>query len=142
MDLEAYNLLLELHIYAGELGESIWSRIEFWSGISFGTIALAYLAPNRLTPPITTLIVSLYILFSFSLFSNVQSDLEKITVLVADFTKIAEQYDIEAEIVAQSGVGPPSLADSISILYIPGLLFSTIGFLILTAYKTRKRKNV
>lgn len=62
---EAHLLLLEYMNTAHSLGEAIWSRLELWSGISFGLIiVLAYFATERLTRSVTALLLSIYIAFT------------------------------------------------------------------------------
>ena len=144
MDLEALNQIVELYVHAGDLGEAIWSRIEFWSGISFGAIALAYLAPARLTPSITALIVLLYTLFCVSLYINLEQDILKIEAILADINTIADKYAVDSQIVDQVATlrirEGFSILEQLALLYITGLFVSTIGFLIWTSYQVKRRE--
>ena len=144
MDFDAFNAVMDLFNHAHELGEAIWSRIELWTGISFGTIVLAYIAPNRLTPLTTVLILLLYIGFSVSVVSNIESDRRRSREYIQDALAIAEAHSIETvavrEIRHRMEAGP-SVLDQAAFLYIPGLLLGTIGYLCWTSYTHHMRRE-
>ncbi len=142
MDIEALNAVMDLLNQTHEFGESIWSRIEFWTGISFGMIALAYIAPNRLTPATTVLVVLLYIGFSVSVVSNIQTDLERAEVYGRDAVALAEEKNIKTgavELTRQYMISGGSKLEAFSFIYIPGLLLGTIGYLCWTSYSYHVR---
>ena len=146
MDLEAYNQIVELVALGNEMGEAIWTRIEFWSGLSFAAIAVAHLAPNRLTPAITLFIIILYTAFSLNQLSSVLQDMEVLLAIVNDIAKIGEMYQIDANLIAlMDGRSEETLnlsfLDQLSTLYLPGLYLGTVGFLIFSCRNSLSELN-
>jgi len=76
MDLDAYELVLDLLAQSHAYGESIADKIELWIGTSFGLIVMAYFAPDRLKLGIASLVVAIYVAFTVWVFSNIGADVD------------------------------------------------------------------
>ncbi len=144
IDIEAYSKVVELFVLAHELGESIWSRLEFWTGVSFGAIALGYVAPNRLTPATTVLILTLYLGFSLSIALNISGDLDRAGAYFQEGLYLAAKYDIDTGLISSSrelAETGPSKLEAASLFYIPGLMLGVIGYLFWTSYTYHIKKS-
>ena len=139
---EAFDVSIQLLGFNHELGEAINSRIEFWSGVSFGLIALAYIAPEKLSWGISILLLVIYSLFSISLFQDIAFDMETVFAITRDTLSILESNSLSFE-TARQKVSPWldddfTLSRAVSNLYLPGLFFGTIGYLGVTTYRQRR----
>jgi hypothetical protein len=144
---EAFDLVLQLLGFTHELGEAIQSRIEFWSGVSYGLIALAYIAPSRLTLGVGFFLLLLYSLFSFATFHNVGFDIETAMAGHKDILQLVAQHNLSIESAMQKTQASTNeefkIARVISMLYVPGLFLGTIGYvggICFTQWKSRKSK--
>ena len=97
MDLDAYELILEVLSQSHDYGESIADKIELWIGTSFGLIIMAYFAPDRLRPGTATIVISIYVAFTAWIFSNIGADIELGEAALEDAKALAEQYQIDSK---------------------------------------------
>jgi hypothetical protein len=137
---EAVSLVLEYLELVHTYGEAIWNRIDLWVGVSFGMILLGYFAPERLQTGITGLILSLYALFSITLFSNVTGDTEKADAALFDAFAIAESHGLDLRILA-AYTDPRGDEFYTSVLFLIGLFVGTIWFLIATCVKNVRDRS-
>ena len=142
-DYEAYQLAiaaLELsHIH----GESVLEQMQFWAGVSYGILALTLVAPQRLTVGATSLVLVLYILFSATTLTNMRSDLVAGMSSVADASTFLEENQRSLILLDKklSTVEESRRLTQISILFIPGLFFGTIGYVLISARREYKAKK-
>jgi hypothetical protein len=139
---QAIDVVLQLLSFSHVLGESILSRIEFWSGISYGLIVIAYLAPARLTLSVTIFLLVLYGLFTFSVLHNINFDMETSRAALNDVLRLVEEHNLNLEAALHKAQAPTSeefkMARGITNLYLPGLFLGTIGFVGGTCFVQRK----
>ncbi len=139
MDIDAYQLVVNLLTQAHYFGESIAVKIEFWISISSGLIVMAYLAPNRLKPGIASLVLAIYIAFSLYIFANIEADMDLVAAALADAAKVAAQFKIESKELQyrlEFGGAGSNLAAT---FFMVGLFLGTCWFVSFTAYQTHKK---
>ena len=142
---EAYDLAVQLLGFVHELGEAIQSRIEFWSGVSYGLIALAYIAPNKLTFGVTSFLLALYTAFTISTVQNVGFDMDTAAAGRRDAMQLVENHDLIIEAVTEKARPDRDWGFAVlryaSSLYVPGLFFGAIGYIGITCFRQRKLTN-
>ncbi len=139
-EFEAQSLILEyLTIHHG-YGEAIWGRIDLWTGVSSGLIIMAYFAPHKLTKPLTSLILGLYIAMTALAFLNALSDFMASTELFLDAVALAESQDIVSRALLFKTTDGAILNVSLTagIIFIVGLFIGTIGYVTSMCLKNYK----
>ncbi len=139
MDLNAYELILDLLSQSHNYGESIAGKIELWIGTSFGLIIMAYFAPDRLKPGIAALVVGIYTAFTAWLLSNIGADVELSQAALSDAKVLAETYQINSQVLdyrlTEGGRGSGVAAA----VFLVGLFTATVGYVGFTVRETLKR---
>lgn len=139
MDLDAYELILDLLSQSHDYGESIADKIELWIGTSFGLVVMAYFAPDRLKLGIASVVVAIYVAFTVWVFSNIGADIELSEAALNDAKALAQRYQIHSQALdyrlADGGHGSGVAV----IVFIVGLFTATIGYVGYTARETFKR---
>jgi hypothetical protein len=143
MDLEACATVVDLLAQSHGYGESIASKVEFWIGVSSGLIVMAYFAPDRLKPGITSLVLLLYVTFSVFTATNMQDDGALGAAAVQDAIILETECGIQSKVLAhrlddsQAGRGS-TIAGMVTFL---GLFLGTIGYVVSTAWNTRREDS-
>lgn len=135
-DYESYQLAiatLELsHIH----GESVLEQLRFWASISYGLLALTFIAPQRLTVGASALLLILYVSFSSSTMINMKADLDAGNASVADASDILAENQLSLNSMKKKSTsiynGESRFLIRISIIYVPGLFLGTIGYLLIS----------
>ena len=139
MDIEACATVVDLLTQSHGYGESIASKVEVWIGVSSGIIVMAYFAPNRLKPGITSFVLLLYVAFSVFTATNMQDDLALGTAAVQDAVVLETECGIQSKVLAhrlddsQAGRGS-TIAGIVTFI---GLFLGTIGYVVSNAWNTR-----
>jgi hypothetical protein len=145
MDIEAYDVVVELLGQSHVFGEAIATRLQWWVGVSFALIATAHFAPERLHPVIATFLLAIYIAFSAHTFSNADADIRASQASVRDAKKIAEERGIQLDLLdLRSSDDPLDTQGSqwASKIFVNGLGAGTIGFVVFTSFQAyRKRRR-
>lgn len=141
---EAYQLAMTSVELGHMHGESVLEQMRFWAGVSYGLLALTLVAPQRLTVGVTLLILFLYISFSAATLTNMRTDLAAGTASRTDASTILEESQLSLRSVEKRhAVSEESLfLNRIALIYLPGLFFGTIGYLLVSAkreYAARKK---
>ena len=71
----------EIIVAWGEVSAHLWTILQFWASISFGIIALAHFAPERLNNFLVAFVIFLYTVFSFMCGGLYLSDFELLAAL-------------------------------------------------------------
>jgi len=99
---------------------------------------MAYFAPDCLKPGIAAFILSLYIVFSIFIFSNIIADADLSRAAISDASRLASQLQIESSELRyrleKGGRGSRVAA----MLFLAGLFFGTLWYASYTAYQTFK----
>lgn len=93
---EATELIIEFLTLSHTNGEAFMSSAELWIGASSGLIVLAYLAPERLNWGSASLIVFLYVLFTFFVAINMMSDLNSGLMAGEDARRLANENNLSS----------------------------------------------
>ncbi len=141
MDLSAYELILELLSQSHTYGESAADKIELWISASFALIAMAYLAPDRLSLGTTALVSGIYVAFSAWLFTNISADLELSQVGLADARALAEEYAIESQHLTYRLTEGDTGSRIFGLISQIGLFLGTLGYIGFTARQTFKNRQ-
>ena len=118
--------------------------MRFWAGVSYGVLALAIIAPQKLTVGVTLLLLFLYISFSSTTLINMRTDLAAGIGGLSDASKILEESQLSLHSVEKklSVAETSRFLNEISVIYVPGQFFGTIGYLFVSArrgYAARKK---
>lgn len=141
MEIEALVYLQELLGQQHEYGESVHGRLDMWISVSFAVIAITYIAPERLTPLIATLIVVLYSAFTVHTFTVVLADMNIAAATLEtakDFAALngIENKSLEARVEAEKQSGM-----LISSVFMIGLLVGTIGYVLYIALQNYRGES-
>lgn len=126
---QATSLVIEYLALVHTYGEAIWGRVDLWIGASFGMILLGYFAPERLKPAITTLILSLYILFSVSLYNNLTTDTVMADAVMQDALELAQTHGLDLNTLAAIN-NASGYTNHTMVMFLAGLFIGTLGFLL------------
>ncbi|HAJ76213.1 MAG TPA: hypothetical protein DCM64_07130 [Gammaproteobacteria bacterium] len=112
--------------------EILWTLFQFWGGVSFGLIAIAYLAANKLNRTLLVSVISLYCLFSAwlgygignleSLRNRIALDLQELAISNGSTSNLAEG-------IVEIMLNPPTVYTLLPALAIAGTFFGCIGYL-------------
>jgi hypothetical protein len=139
MDLEAYELILEVLSQSHDYGESIADKIELWIGTSFGLIIMAYFAPDRLRPGTAAIVIGIYVAFTAWIFSNIGADIELSEAALEDAKALAEQYQIDSKALQyRLGDGGTGSGTAFAIFML-GLFTTAVGYVAYTARESFQR---
>ena len=128
-EIDVASQVIEYMSFAHDYGEAANSALDRWIGASFAMILLGYFAPERLKVGVTSMIVSLYTLYSFFIMSNAGSDNNRASAVARDALDLATANQLEMNIIAQFD-GTAVTSTMIIPIFVVGLLFGTNGFLI------------
>lgn len=128
--------------WMGTLGP-LWTMFQFWGGVSFGLIALAHLAAEKLNRTLLVSVISLYTVFSAwmaysldqieSLRRHIASDLQQVTTENGSISNTGMRI---VEYMAE----PIALYSVLPALAILGTFGGCIAYLIY-AYRHRNRDD-
>jgi hypothetical protein len=135
---EAHELAL-MHIeFAHELGEATSRQGEFWVSVSYGILVLAFVAPHALNRLTTSLVLTLYILFSISIVTNISFDLETAAGTMKDAERLINDNGIKLATFDEKSRPKTDtdfrLIQTIGALHMPGLFCATIGYVCFASF--------
>ncbi len=139
MELNAYELILEVLSQSHDYGESIADKIELWIGTSFGLIIMAYFAPDRLRPGTATIVIGIYVAFTAWIFSNVGADIELSEAALEDAKALAEQYQIDSKALQYRLEDGGTGSGTAFTIFMFGLFSTAVGYVGYTARETFQR---
>lgn len=143
---EAYELSMQYVSFAHELGEATNRQTEFWSGVSFALLAITFVSPKSLTRTVTVFILTLYLLFSVSSGVNMGFDIETARSSMRDAENVLSQHNLSSmtleEKTRASTDNKLSIMRGLSALYMPGLFFGTIGYVVLIHIRESRRSTL
>ncbi len=134
----------EIASMISEYANRMWQIIQFWSSVSFGLIAICYLAQNRLSLLINSVITILYIAFSIFVFSMQAMNESVIAGFLQDLQVMIEQGGLQSSGAAAILSSKPSLGQILIIRFASiGTFIGTLFFLWYTywKFKTQKANN-
>lgn len=143
MEVEAYDVVVELIALGHQFGESIADSIELWISISFAVIGAAYFAPERLNVFLTTFLLALYIAFTAHTFGSVGADVRGGEAAVADAQRVAEARGLHLELLELRGSGKPEDRQGSPVasqVFILGLFAGVLGFVGFTCFNNYRRR--
>jgi hypothetical protein len=112
--------------------------LQWWAGISFGVIAVAHFAANRLNRPIVSLILLVYVSQTANtvLFAIRQSDLTG--GIAQELVILRESGELSAVGTAWLESQDPAWAPLTYLMATGGLFFGSIAYLIYRSMKQRR----
>ena len=142
-ELEAHALIVEYLALAHGYGEAMWGRLDLWIGISSGLIVMSYFAPDRLTKPLTSLILGLYVAMTGFIFLNSSSDLGMAARVLQDALALAETQGISSEalIFKTTTTGIDTLTTIALAIFFMGMFIGTVGYVISMCLRNYKNKE-
>ncbi len=142
MDVESYDIVVELISQSHHFGESIADSIELWISVSFAVIGAAYFAPDRLNLFVATFLVAIYAAFTAHTFASTDADIRAAQAATADAKRIAIERDIELAVLDIRASGDPADTQGsplASRVFVLGLFFGTLGFVSITCFQNHRR---
>ena len=141
---ESFEIALQYIVFAHDLGEANHNKIQFWIGTSYVLLIAAYVAPQRMSIGITTLLLTLYIAFSAFTYTVMNFDGETAHAAVRDALRVAELGNVQVESVIEKMRGQEDdglkAREAISSLFGPGLFLGVIGFVCIVAFKNWRNR--
>lgn len=144
MDAQAYDVVVALIAQGHVFGEAITARLQWWVGISFALIATAHFAPERLKPTVAAFLLAIYVAFSAHTFSNMDADIRAAQASMRDATRIADARGLQLDLLDLRASDDPldtRGATWASRIFIGGLGVGTIGFVLLTSFRTFRNRG-
>jgi hypothetical protein len=141
-EFEAYNLAVQYILFSHELGEAVQVRIEFWSIVSYVLLVLAYIAPEKLSIPIGSFLIILYVLFSLNMIHVIGNDMQTAGAAHTDAMQLLGQYGLNSETILSKAQASTDdqfrLFRGVTSLYFPGLFLGTIAYVGFSCYRQWK----
>jgi hypothetical protein len=141
MEVESYDVIVELMSQSHNFGESIADKVELWISVSFALIASAYFAPDRMGPIVASFLVVLYIAFTAHTFANTDADVRASQAALRDASRIAEEREIHLELLELRASDDPSSTKGSPIasnIFVFGLFLGVLTFVGYTSFRTWK----
>jgi len=142
MDIDSYDVVVELLSQSHQFGESIADSIELWISVSFAVIGAAYFAPHRLSPLVAAFLIAIYIAFTAHTFASTDADIRASQAAILDAKRIASERDIQMEVLDLRGSGNPADTQGsplASRIFVLGLFLGVLGFVSVTCYQTYRK---
>lgn len=142
MDVESYDIVVELISQSHQFGESIAESIELWISVSFAVIGAAYFAPDRLNPLVATFLVAIYVAFTAHTFASTDADIRAAQAANADAKRIAVERGLQLDVLDIRASGDPADTQGsplASRVFVFGLFFGTLGFVSFTSFQTYRK---
>ena len=119
----------------------IWSVIQYWTGVSFGLIAVSHLAGKHLGYGMTSILSILYFGFSFFVFSILGVNETISNGYIADLVALAEQRPLTTGVQYVLDTRP-GIAETIAIRgAFVGTFFGALFFLWFSSIKNKRKGN-
>ena len=140
---EAYELALQHVIFAHELGEATISQGQFWAGVSYAILAIAFVAPHVLNRYTTPILLVLYMLFSLNISTNTEFDYTTSVASMKDAENLIEKYNLELTVFDEKNRhnvdADLGFRHAISIKYADGLFWGTLIIVCVQAFRQKKK---
>jgi hypothetical protein len=123
-----------------ETQEPLWEIFQFWGSISFGLIAIAYLASSKLNKTLLISIISLYTVFSAWLGYSVSIIGSLRRAIALDLQQVVSENGSTSnvsELIIQTMLDPPIIYMLYPALVYMGTFFGCIAYLVY-AYKHKE----
>jgi len=141
MELDAYQIVVDLLSQSHAYGEAIAGKMELWISVSFGLIVMAYFAPNRLMPGIACLVLLIYVAFSVFSITNIYADIQMGKAAIDDAAMLLTTYELESKQI-ETRLEDNATGSGVAIfIFLAGLFLGTIGYVSHTAYTTYKGRR-
>ena len=139
---EAYQLAAQYTELAHIIGEANHSRLQFWVGVSFTLLGITYLAPDRLTIPVTTVVMALYLSFTTYVVTENSYDYDTGGAAVRDAVLITENAELDVEVVLQKYRDQTDqdldFWQASGMLFVPGLFGVVFFYVPFVAFRQRR----
>lgn len=144
MDIEAYDAVIDLLGQSHQYGDSIAAGIQIWVSVSFAVIGAAYFAPERLGLVVVLFVLAIYVAFTAHTFALIDTDVRASAAALADAERLASIRGLELELLSlRTSPDPVDRSGSplASQVFIFGLFFGVIGFVIGTSFEHYRKKS-
>ena len=97
MEVQAYDIIVELISQSHQFGESVADSIELWISVSFAVIGAAYFAPDRMNPLVATFLVAIYMAFTAHTFASTSADIRASQAATSRLSTITTSSKLSVE---------------------------------------------
>jgi hypothetical protein len=127
----------EMILAWGEISGHLWTIVQFWASISFGVIAVAHFASEKMNDFLVLLVIFLYTLFSIYCGGFYISDIQLLLALYqeAEFL-LAERGEEAVFLTAFANYSPWWTGVLFGLIGLPSIYLGSIAYLI---YRYRGR---
>mgnify|MGYP001826415758 CR=1 FL=1 len=127
----------ELIIAWGEVSGHLWTVIQFWASISFGVIAIAHFAPEKLNLFLVLFVIFLYTLFSLYCASLFVEDAQLMMSLYEEASLLLVQRGEDAIFLSAFINYQPIMAIPFTFIGFPAVFIGSISYLVYRYHGTR-----
>lgn len=127
----------ELILAWGEISGHLWTIVQFWASISFGVIAVAHFASEKLNHFLVLLVIFLYTLFSIYCGGFYVSDIQLLLALYEEAGSLLTERGEDAVFLTAFANYPQVWTGALfGLLGLPSIYLGSIAYLI---YRYRGR---